>query len=150
MKNTILLMSLFALPCMAGFDGFTEKSYGDGRFLKTKFTTSGSSEFHLGCGLGTDNKLFTIIGLRDPVFYQLNGAYYANLSIDEKDKTAIHGGTRRYDDMYYAKNPIRELLKQIRVGNTVNVNFLNQSLSFSLLESNQAYKKLLEECGSKD
>ena len=150
MKNTLLLMSLFTLPCMAGFDGFTQKSYGDGRFLKTKFTTSGSAEFHLGCGIGTDNKLFTIIGLRHPAFYQLNGAYYVNLSIDEKDETAIYGGTRQYDDMYYARNPSSKLLKKIRVGNTVNVNFSNQNLSFSLLESNQAYKKLLEECGSKD
>lgn len=150
MKNTLLLMSLLALPCMAGFDGFTEESYGDGRFLKTKFTTSGSGEFHLGCGLGTDNKLFTIIGLRHPVFYQLNGAYYANLSIDEKDKTAIYGGTRQYDDMYYAKNPSSELLKQIRAGNTVNVNFSNQNLQFSLLESNQAYTELLAECRLKD
>lgn len=150
MKNILFLMSLLAMPCIADFNSVTEKSYGDGRFLKTRFTTNGSYEFHLGCGIGTDNKLFTIIGLRHSAFYQLNGTYYVNLSIDEKGETAIYGGTRQYDDMYYARNPSSELLKKIRVGNTVNVNFSNQNLLFSLLESNQAYTELLAECRLKD
>lgn len=149
MKRILILAVVLSTPCFAKFQGFTETSKANGQFLITHFTVSDRAQFHLGCGVGTDDKPFSVIGLKHPSLFGFHGSKHIQLSIDGKQKVSINGGTNEYDDMYYSRNPPKELLSEIANGNSVEVLFFSSKrrVTFSLEGSEQIYTKLWDKCG---
>ncbi|MGL1232332.1 hypothetical protein ACSTKT_02755 [Vibrio parahaemolyticus] len=148
MKSIFLIAVSISTPCLANFDGSHETNRGNGQFFKTHYTTSDNNQFHIGCGIGDDKKGFTIIGLKHPRLYAWYGVSDIELAVDGGQKIKIEGGTKRYDDMYYAKNPPKEVLEQIFNGNSVEVLLFNREerVTFSLNGSKAIYNSLWERC----
>ncbi|WP_417507813.1 hypothetical protein [Marinomonas gallaica] len=149
MKSIFILAVSLSAPCLASFSSFHTTSRENGQFLKTHFTVSDRAQFHIGCGIGEDYKGFKIIGLRHPRLYPWYGVSNIELSIDGSQKVKIEGGSKQYDDMYYAKNPPKEILEQVFNGNLVEVLLFNREerVTFSLDGSHKVYTKLWKECG---
>ncbi|CDU10529.1 hypothetical protein MZJ31_004545 [Vibrio parahaemolyticus] len=152
MKKILLLAVGLSAPCFAGFSSFKETSKANGQFYKTYFNVSDTAEFHIGCGIGTDDKGFTIIGLRHPNLYPRYGVIDIELSIDGSQKMKIKGGSKRYDDMFYARNPDNEVFRQIFNGNLVEVLAFNgkSRITFSLNGSKKVHKELWKRCNLSD
>ena len=148
MKSIFILTVGLSTPCLANFSSFYETSKANGQFLKTHFTVSDTAQFHIGCGIGEDSKGFTILGLKHPRLYPWYGISDIELSIDGSQTIKIKGGSKQYDDMYYAKNPPKEVLENIFNGISVEVFFFNRKerVTFSLDGSKKIYKKLWEQC----
>ncbi len=148
MKSIYILTALLSTPCIASFSSYYMTSKANGQFLKTRFTISNTAQFHIGCGIGHDYKGFTIIGLKHPRLYPWYGVSNIELSIDDSKKVKIEGGSKQYDDMYYAKNPPKEVLEQIFNGNSIEVFLFNRQerITFSLSGSKEVYNKLWSQC----
>lgn len=149
MKKVFILSALISTSCFANFDGYTQKSYSHGSYLKTQFTTNDTAQFHIGCGIGTDGNPFTVIALKHPYLYPFYGRSNITLSVDGEKEVVLDGGSKQYDDMYYSRNPSKEVIADIRAGKFVHVSFLNdkKSMMFSLKGSSANYYKLWKECG---
>ncbi|MDF2152881.1 hypothetical protein [Vibrio sp. CAU 1672] len=149
MKKIFALTVIIAMPCLANFDGYYQRSFSKTSYLKTQFTSSDTAAFHIGCGSNTVGQPFSIIVVKHPSFYQSHRRFNILLSVDDSKEYILDGATKQYEDMYYSKhNPPEELFTEIRKGHTLQVKFLeNQKLIFALKGSNRAYQQLWEECG---
>ncbi|EIF2704986.1 hypothetical protein LFS00_003954 [Vibrio alginolyticus] len=149
MKKILLLAVSLSTPCYAGFNGTSGQSSASGSYFKTEYTISDRAQFHIGCGIGTDKKAFSMIGLKHPSFYSWHGVSNIQLKVDGGNSISIKGGSKEYDDMYYSRNPPIELFQQIVSGKSVEVSFFKgkRRVTFSLAGSKKVYTKLWKECG---
>lgn len=149
MKRIVILSALISTSCFANFGGYTQKSYSNKSYLKTQFTTNEIAQFHIGCGIGTDGKPFTIIALKHPYLYPYYERSNIKISVDGMKDIILDGASKQYDDMYYSRNPSEEAFTKIRNGNFIQVSFFNDKKStiFSLKGSNKTYNELWKECG---
>ncbi|HHF2919230.1 TPA: hypothetical protein ACPJ0H_002718 [Vibrio diabolicus] len=142
------LTLLIPLPSLANFAGFTEKSYSNGQYLRTHFTQTDRSQFHIGCGRGSDHKAFSFVGVKHPSLYHWNGDINLDLSVDRGKTLPIKGGSNRYDDMFYSSDSATSLIQEMLLGKSLEVRMLDgdQKMYFSLKGIEEAYTTLKDKC----
>lgn len=152
MKKTLLMLSLPLLmpfSSLAKFDGFTEKSYSNGQYLRTHYTNSNRSQFHIGCGKGSDQKVFSLIGFKHHSLYDWSGVTNVKLSIDGGTVLSIKGGSNKYDDMFYSSGSIDLLIREMLTGKLLEVSVIDnekERIYFSLEGIEDAYRTLKNKC----
>ncbi|HGF5229003.1 TPA: hypothetical protein ACF371_001141 [Vibrio parahaemolyticus] len=152
MKKTLVMLSLPLLmpfPSLAKFEGFTEKSYSNGQYLRTHYTESNRSQFHIGCGRGSDQKVFSLVGFKHHSLYDWSGVTNVKLSIDGGKVMSIKGGSNKYDDMFYSSGSTDLLIQKMLTGKLLEVSLIDnekEKIHFSLEGIEEAYITLKDKC----
>ncbi|HHF3128692.1 MULTISPECIES: hypothetical protein [Vibrio] len=152
MKKTLVMLTLPLLmpfPSLANFEGFTEKSYSNEQYLRTHYTESNHSQFHIGCGRGSDHKLFSLVGLKHNSLYDWSGVTNMKLSIDGGKVLSIKGGSNKYDDMFYSSGSTDLLIREMLTGKLLEVSVIDneeEKIRFSLEGIEDAYTTLKDKC----
>ncbi|ENB2086004.1 hypothetical protein ACM65P_004586 [Vibrio alginolyticus] len=152
MKKTLVMLTLPLLmpfPSLANFEGFTEKSYSNGQYLRTHYTESNRSQFHIGCGRGSDNKVFSLVGFKHHSLYDWSGVTNVKLSIDGGKVLSIKGGSNKYDDMFYSSGSTDLLIREMLTGKLLEISVIDnekEKIHFSLEGIEDAYTTLKDKC----
>lgn len=149
MNKTLAILSLLIpLQSLADFVGFTEKSYSNGQYLRTHFTETDRSQFHIGCGRGSDHKTFNFVGVKHSSLYDWDGDTNIEVSVDRGKTSSVKGWSNRYDDMFYSSDSATLLIREMLLGKLVGVSVLDgdEKIYFSLRGIEDAYTTLKDKC----
>ncbi|MEF2142615.1 hypothetical protein V1U69_18725 [Vibrio alginolyticus] len=151
MKKTIVILALTLVTpsqSLANFAGFSENSYSNGQYLVTHFTQTDNSQLHIGCGKGSDHKAFSFVGVKHSSLYDWSGVTTIKLSVDSGKSLSIRGGSNKYDDMFYSNDSATLLIREVLLGEKVEVTVLNdeEKIHFSLKGIEDVYTTLKDKC----
>ncbi|ALR95491.1 hypothetical protein [Vibrio alginolyticus] len=151
MKKTIVILVLtLVIPSqsLANFAGFSEKSYSNGQYLVTHFTQTDNSQFHIGCGKGSDYKVFSFVGVKHSSLYDWSGITTIKLSVDSGKYLSIRGGSNKHDDMFYSNDSATLLIREMLLGEQIEVSMPNdeEKIYFSLKGIEDVYTTLRDKC----